>query len=76
MQVTLGKQVFKLFASIFYFYLAKKQLTEFERSGGLNKMQQVAKSDINEAAKITKEMLTYDIPQMLKQLVRNMKKKL
>jgi len=65
---------FRIF--MFILFSAKKQLTEFEKSGGLNKMQQVTKSDINEAAKITKEMLTYDIPHMFKQIIRNMKKKM
>ncbi len=38
-------------------------------------MRQVAKQDMNEASKIMKEMLTYDLPQLFKNFIKNNIKK-
>lgn len=50
-------------------------MIEFEKSGGTEKMRQVAKKDIDEASKIAKEMLTYDLPHMIRNIFKNIFRK-
>jgi hypothetical protein len=50
-------------------------LKEFHRQGGSAKMKQVAKDDLNEGKKIVKEIFTYDLPQMFKNIWRDLKRR-
>lgn len=50
----------------------KKSAIEFQKEGGHQKLKEVAKNDYNEATKVFKEMISYDIPQSMKKIFRNL----
>jgi hypothetical protein len=51
--------------------ITKKQISEFEKAGGTNKMRQVLKKDYKDVTNILKESLSYDLPQLIKNMIRN-----
>jgi hypothetical protein len=46
-------------------------MIEYQRSGGNEKLKQVAKEDLKEGSKILKEMVSYDIPETIKKIWRD-----
>ena len=53
--------------------IAKKQITEIEKSGGTNKMRQVFKEDFKEATSAMKDSISYELPQYIKKAIREKK---
>lgn len=47
-------------------------MIEYQKQGGHEKLKQVAKDDIKEGTKIVKEMVTYDLPQLFKKMLRDL----
>jgi hypothetical protein len=54
------------------FNLAKKEVNKFQKEGGMKKLKEVTKEDINEAKSIVKESITYDLPQLFKKMLREL----
>lgn len=48
---------------------------EFEREGGHKKLKQVTKDDLKKGFEIAKEMITYDIPETIKKIIRDLNPK-
>lgn len=57
---------------ILFLKTAKKALQEYEKQGGNEKMKEVAIKDSKQAVKMFKEIVTYDIPQSFKKLIRSL----
>ncbi len=69
---------FKLVSKLNFFLIifkAKKSVDEFHKAGGTEKLKQVARSDLNEGTKLAKEMITYDIPNLIKKIWSDLKRK-
>jgi hypothetical protein len=47
-------------------------MIEFKKAGGLEKFKEIAKKDLEEGRKVTKEMVTYDLPQTIKKIIRDL----
>jgi hypothetical protein len=61
-----------MFAIFLFFFLVKKEMIEFKKAGGVEKLKEVAKKDIETGTKVTKEMVTYDLPQTIKKIIKDL----
>lgn len=50
-------------------------MIEFNKAGGSEKLKEVAKQDVKESTKLIKELITYDIPQTLKKVLRDLQRR-
>ncbi|CAF0920225.1 unnamed protein product [Brachionus calyciflorus] len=48
---------------------------EYKRAGGTEKLKQVTKDDFKKGTQIFKEMVTYDIPETIKKIIRDLSPK-
>ena len=48
-------------------------MIEFEKQGGMEKLKEISKKDLNHGVKTAKEMVTYGFPQAFKRFLQDIK---
>ena len=58
-----------------WFNIVKKELNEYRKQGGNEKMKEVTLKDLDHGKKVVKEFVTYDFPQAFKKMLRSLNPK-